>query len=102
MTYKLTKEERETVIIFNEASDMAILDTASLPMMRKMGKLCDEFPDVYKVVKTDGRGARYELPKNLITVRRPRKVEMTEEQRRAAADRLQGVRKKITKTLDTP
>jgi len=92
MGYNLTKEERETIIIFDEASDTAILDTSSLPMMRKMGKLCDELPDVYKVVRTDSHGAKYEFPKSLISIRRPRIL--TETQKRAVAERLAKGRKK--------
>ena len=88
MAYKLTKEERETIILFDESADTASLDTSSLPMMRKMEKLRKEFPEAYRVVRQDEYGTKYEFPKNLISIRRPRTHKMTDTQKKEVAERL--------------
>lgn len=95
MAYKLTKEEKEVIIRFDESSDVASLDTGSLSMMRKMEKLRENLPDVFKLVSQDKYGAKYEFSKKLITIRRPHTRKMTDVQKREAAQRLAKARENI-------
>lgn len=81
---KLTAQERETVIIFSDADDTAILDTASPVMMRRMDKLCSRSDDINRVSGGE-LWARYVFPKKLISVRIPR--QLSESQRSELASR---------------
>ena len=96
MGYNLSKEERETIIHFDEASDTAYIDTSSLPVMNKLMKLHKALPKVYVLTSKDNHGAKFECPKSLISFRRPSTHKMTEEQKKAAAARLAKARQKIT------
>jgi hypothetical protein len=89
----LNKDEREVVIQFDEAGDIARVYTASTPWKQKLAKLNKEFPDEYRLIRKDKYGASYEIPKNLISIRRPRK--MTEAQKMAIAKRLSKARENI-------
>ncbi len=83
--------ERETTIIFNEEESTASVWTCSPMTMRKLDKLCDELPDTYRCVLVDDKAQakRYEMPKKLVSFRKP-KV-MSEEQREATAERMRAV-----------
>jgi len=70
MDYNLTKQERETVIVFNEAEPMAELYTCSQVMIRKMDKLVAE-DDRFSVEKQDEVSKTYIFPKKYVKVRRP-------------------------------
>ena len=47
-TMALTNIERETIITFNAAEDTAEVYTADPVYIRKLDKLCEQFPDTYK------------------------------------------------------
>lgn len=70
MNYNLTKLERETVVVFNEAEPDAELYTCSQPMMRKMDKLVAE-DSRFSVVKQDEVSKTYKFPKRYFKVRKP-------------------------------
>lgn len=89
---ELSAYERETVILFNEAEPNAVIATASKSMANKLFALSKEF-DEFKLVKMDEWGAEFSIPKKRITIRKP--VAMTDEQKSAAAQRLEQVRKRI-------
>jgi hypothetical protein len=74
MDSTLTRYERETVVVFNEADPDAELYTCSAPMMRKMDKLVEE-DDRFSVVKEDEVSKTYKFPKKYFKVRRPSKKE---------------------------
>lgn len=69
----LTNQERETIIVFNEADDSAIVDTCNRAWINKLDKLvsCNS-----KIVedRTDEFGKRYIMPKSWIKVRAPREI----------------------------
>ena len=72
-----SKQEQETTIIMDESEKIAHVYTASPVMMRRLDKMCDEFPDDYVCTwreMTDGRAtaARYECGKKYVKFRRPR------------------------------
>lgn len=89
----LTDFERETIILYSDSSNLATLETYNKAMIRNMDEKVKKFSDDYKllkVIKQDGTiiGKKYEFPKKLINVRQPNKRKMTEEQRKAAGERL--------------
>jgi len=51
--YQLKSEERETVILFNAADKGVEIDTADPVVIRKLDKLCEQFPEVYSCVRED-------------------------------------------------
>lgn len=66
----LTRLERETVVVFNEAEPDAELYTCSAVTMRKMDALVAEFP-AFSVVKQDEVSKTYKFPKKYFKVRKP-------------------------------
>lgn len=85
---KLSKEEMETVISFNEADDTAVIYTFS----RKWQKLLEDRLGLEPIYKTAEGAREYHLPKSRIPLpRAPRK--MSAEQKRNAAERLSKARR---------
>lgn len=74
MDCSLSRYERETIVIFNEAEPDAELYTCSVVTMRKMDKLVAE-DDRFTVVKQDEVSKTYKFPKKYFKVRRPSKRE---------------------------
>ena len=70
----LTKYERETVVVFNEAEQNAELYTASKTMMRKMDELVKN-DSRFSVIKEDEVSKTYKFPKRYFKVRKPSKNE---------------------------
>jgi hypothetical protein len=91
--YKLTREERETVITFNDDETNAIVYTAQAKHVRKLDKFCRENPELFKCIRHDEYGgAEYIFPQKYIAFRMPRNSTMTEEQRRKVGERLKNSR----------
>lgn len=94
----LTNIERETIITFNAAEDTAEVYTADPVYIRKLDKLCEQFPDTYKFMeelsaKRCKESKTYSMPKRLVKFRSPITREISEEQRLALAERLRKARK---------
>lgn len=68
MKGKGPKLERETIINFNEVEPNASIWTASEPIYRKLLKLG------YEPIEGSDRSATFEVPKRLVSVRKPRKI----------------------------
>lgn len=66
----LTKYERETVVVFNEAEADAELYTTSQVTIRRMDKLVEKYPQ-FSVVKQDEVSKTYRFPKKYFKVRNP-------------------------------
>lgn len=84
----LNAHERETVIVFNDAEEMAEITTHQRPIITKLRKnpAARELEDL-TFERT--AGARFELPKELVSFRSVRRrQELTEEQRKERAARL--------------
>lgn len=69
----LTNHERETIIIFNEADDMATVDTCNRGWINKLDKLVASNPKIVEG-RTDEHSKRYLLPKSWVKVRAPREI----------------------------
>lgn len=65
--------ERETIITYNEAENIANVYTMNRKLSRKLSDMAQEYPSLVKFVRTYPDGAlEYELPKKSIAVNRPR------------------------------
>lgn len=86
MTIKLTKEEMETHLYFNEVKeDYATIATFNTKMKNKIAKAALSYPDLIRVVSIDECGELIaELPKNLLSINiktpkaRAKKKQMTD------------------------
>lgn len=91
--YKLTRYEKETIILFNEADKEAIVETYSKPLLRTLFAHAEKHPEVFHLEKDIGDGGyKFIVPKKYVTVRSPRK--MTDEQKQKNADRLKALHSK--------
>lgn len=79
---KRTKYEQETSITWNLEEPHALLWTCQPAMLRKLSKLGAE------MYRNDGEGKAFKIPKNWIGVRKPKIMNLTEEQRKALSDRI--------------
>lgn len=89
----LDKYERETIINFNEAETTASVYTFNRSLQSKLNKLLGSNPDI-SLKYSDEERAEYIVPKKWIKVSPPRQVNLTDEQRAAAAERLSAARSK--------
>lgn len=87
---KLSRYERETIINFNAEESTATLYTRDPAVMRKLDQLVISFPEVYKCIGETDIDKTYEMPKSAVNYRKPRRL--SEEQRKAASDRMKKVR----------
>lgn len=92
MSKSLTKEELETIIIFNEKDDTAKVETPNKKLKNKLEALHKAHPDKVKLESSDDYGfINCVLPKKWVKIAAPRV--MSEEQRAIAAERLKALRK---------
>lgn len=86
--------ERETIISFDDGSDMANLYTANKVWLRKMDKLVAEHPENFKVrrqetYKGEVIAKDYIFPKRFISIRtKDIKINLTEEEKAKRAQRM--------------
>jgi len=66
MKGKGQKQERETIIIYNEADPLASVWTASEPVYRRLKK------QGYEPVEDSERSAWFEVPKKCVSIRKPK------------------------------
>ena len=71
---ELAKQERETIIIFNEAEKDADVYTHNDALRQRLERLAREFPGECRLVKTshDGEAVDYTVPKSWVQIRRSR------------------------------
>lgn len=92
---KLTIEEQEVVINFGRADENATLYTSDIRWIRKMDKMCENYPDDYKCISNakingDIVAKTYEFPIALLSLRKSRKrKEVSEETKQARIKNLQ-------------
>ncbi len=86
--------EQETIINFNEEEKEASVYTFNRALQRKLARLAEEHPDECRKAKTwqPGESVEYIVPKKWIKVSPPKKVNYTDEQKAALAERLAFVR----------
>lgn len=84
---KLTPEEKETIICYNEGQQTASVYTHNMALRHRLEKLAAEHPDDCKLEKTShsGQAVDYIVPKAWVKIKPlPR---LTAEQREAMAER---------------
>lgn len=86
MNYQLTKYEMETIINYNDDGKDADVYTCNKALMRKLDRLCERFPDIYRLKRQDSCSKTYLLPKKFIAIRTPRIL--TQEQKQQYTSRL--------------
>ena len=69
---KLSRYEQEVVINPNADGDEVTVYTANPAWMRKMDKLCNEFPEIIRLKSWTEISKTYVLPKNLVKIGKPR------------------------------
>ena len=69
---KLSRYEQEIVINFNADEKEATVYTANPVWIRKMDKLCYEFPEIIRLKSWTEISKTYVLPKNLARIGKPR------------------------------
>lgn len=76
---KLSRYEQEVVITLNAEENTAQIYTAYPVWIRKMDRLCRQYPEIYKQVdEVKGISKTYECPKKYVSVRRPRTIDNKE------------------------
>lgn len=90
--------ERYTCIGYDDSTKIAQMITYNKTLMKKMDKLCKDFPDEFKEISKQYEdekleGKEYEFPKKYLTIRQPRKRKMTEEEKQKVAERLKSSKK---------
>ena len=80
MSKCLTNYERESIVLFNDAEDVATVYTCNKALQRRMARL------KVKVKQVEGEGITYEVPKKWVKISPPRK--MSDEQKKASSDRM--------------
>lgn len=91
----ISREEMETTIVWDEKDKVARIWTASPVTQRKLDKLVEQFPDVYKrtgqTVDKDGTIRWYEVNQKYIRFAKP-PSEARREAGRRNAERLRSLR----------
>ena len=84
---KLSKYEQETIINFNLAESDAVVFTRDKAVIRKLDSLVNEFPEVYKCIGETDIDKTYEMPKSVVTYRKPRRIS---DERRSQLQKIMG------------
>lgn len=79
LDYRLTRDEQELTLTVCRADDDVRVYTSDRLYMRKLDKLCETFPDVYKCSWVDGQvlgdslpmGKRYTFPRKYLRFAAP-------------------------------
>ena len=90
---RLTRYEQETVINFNAGEPTATVYTKDKAVMRKLDKLAEKFPEIYKQIGQSKTDKTYSMPKSYISYRKPRKL--SGDQRESARQRMKKVNLEI-------
>ena len=84
---KLTRYEQETIINFNADEKMATLYTRDPAVMRKVDALVIDYPDTFKCIGETDIDKTYEMPKSVVTYRKPRRIS---DERRSQLQKIMG------------
>lgn len=88
MANNIPLDEQETIIHFMRGEDFATISTTDSTMITKMDKLCRSNPDMYWLKSDDGHSKIYKCRDKSMVSLRSKKREVTEEQRKAAGERM--------------
>lgn len=80
------REERETILLFNEAEDTATIYTFNTDLKRRLAKFADNHPDLCKLTVDDTEygSVTYEIQKSRVSIRLI--APYSEERRKAASE----------------
>ena len=81
-------EFNETAIDHYGGEKFAGVSTGERTLISRLNKLAEQYPDDVKVVAVNQEGMYYKVPWNWISIRPPRKMNLTDEQRAAIGARL--------------
>ena len=90
---KLTNFEKETIIRFNEAEKMAVVETCSKKWKKRLRENAEESDEV-QLIREDEYSVTYRCPKNLLFMRKL--IRLSEKRKadlRAQAARIRGMKK---------
>ena len=85
---RLTKDERETILSYNEADGYWTIYSAVQSHIRKFDKLNYPITDIDYYPDGEVAGKFYQVPKNAISFKSPKKREYSEEQKQEMIQRL--------------
>ena len=81
---KLTKRDKETVVLYNEAQSTASVYTHDPKLKEKLKRLAEKYPEQVIFEKDDSSGGvTYTVPKKCVLIKEP----YSEERRKAASER---------------
>ena len=82
----VTKEERETIVNFNEAEDTAVIYTFNNDLKKRLASFSKKYPDLCKLTVDDADfgSVTYEIQKSRVSIRLVSPY--SEERRRAASE----------------
>ena len=84
---KLKRYEQETIINFNAQDQIATLYTRDPAVMRKVDALVIDYPDTFKCIDETDIDKTYEMPKSVVTYRKPRRIS---DERRSQLQKIMG------------
>ena len=82
---KLSKQEKETIILWNEAESTAEIYTYNPALQVQLTKLCAKYPEVRMTAENGCGGLTFELPKRWLRIVPPRILTPAQ---RAVVDRM--------------
>jgi len=85
--YKLTLEERESIISWDESCSVCTIYTCSKSMQAKCDKFCHDSPENWKLISNDAPSKTYQTNKSFISFKGSKR-KMSDEQRKTNAERL--------------
>ena len=82
----VTKEERETIVNFNEADDIATIYTFNTGLKKRLAAFAEKYPDLCTITVDDAvyGSVTYEIQKSRVSIRLV--APYSEERRRAASE----------------
>lgn len=82
----ITKEERETIVNFNEAEDTAVIYTFNNDLKKRLASFSKKYPDLCKLTVDDADfgSVTYEIQKSRVSIRLV--APYSEERRKAASE----------------
>ena len=87
---RLTAEERETAITYDDSTEVATIYTANTALRKKLNKLCEQFPDTYQLKESNEFSSTYMCAnKKLIKFGKPSKI--SEEERKARSENMKQI-----------
>ena len=69
---RLTKYEKETIILMNAGDKEATVYTTDRTVMRRLDALVKAYPDTYRIASEDDVSKTYTMSKSYVTYRKPR------------------------------